>query len=248
MRIAEAAAAGDLARVTLGGEILYMARQPMVRFGKATVGLPAGGFLQASAGGRGGDGRHRARGHGRGERGSPTSICGSGAFAFRLAEQANVLAADAGRDGDRGAEVGAGLGARPAPILAEARDLERRPILVRELKRIEAVLFDPPRAGALEQAQQIAESGCQRRRRRLLQPRRPSPATPSCLIEGGFRLETVTPIPTNSSGLPISNWSASFTDDRQNEARYERTDPRGPAPRLSPGRRRAPGGPSAKAA
>jgi len=47
MRAAEAASAGDLARVTLAGEMVYQARQPMVRLGPATVALPAGSFLQA---------------------------------------------------------------------------------------------------------------------------------------------------------------------------------------------------------
>ncbi|HEX3699810.1 MAG TPA: RNA methyltransferase, partial [Phenylobacterium sp.] len=45
VRVAEAAAAADLARVTLDGEMAYLARQPMVRLGPATVALPPGGFL-----------------------------------------------------------------------------------------------------------------------------------------------------------------------------------------------------------
>ena len=40
---------GDKATVflTLDGEVAYMARQPVVRLGPATVALPAGAFLQA---------------------------------------------------------------------------------------------------------------------------------------------------------------------------------------------------------
>src|SRR6185437_4783819 len=48
-RVAEAAGAADLARVSLGGEILYQARMPMVRIGRASVALPPGAFLQAVA-------------------------------------------------------------------------------------------------------------------------------------------------------------------------------------------------------
>ena len=39
-----------------------------------------------------------------------------------------------------------------------ARDLLRRPMLAQDLKKIDAVLFDPPRAGAELQAGQIAQS------------------------------------------------------------------------------------------
>ena len=48
MQLAERAAAADFARVTLDGEVAYMARQPTVRLGPATVALPPGAFLQAT--------------------------------------------------------------------------------------------------------------------------------------------------------------------------------------------------------
>ncbi len=47
--VAERAAALDFARVTLAGEVLYLARQPIVRLGRAMVALPPGAFLQAVA-------------------------------------------------------------------------------------------------------------------------------------------------------------------------------------------------------
>src|SRR5690606_10020895 len=47
MRLAEIAGEADFARVTLDGEMAYLARQPTVRMGEASVALPAGGFLQA---------------------------------------------------------------------------------------------------------------------------------------------------------------------------------------------------------
>ncbi|MGH6971450.1 MAG: class I SAM-dependent RNA methyltransferase, partial [Caulobacteraceae bacterium] len=48
-RVAEAAAAADFARVTLGGETLFQARPPTIRIGRASVALPPGAFLQAAA-------------------------------------------------------------------------------------------------------------------------------------------------------------------------------------------------------
>jgi 23S rRNA (uracil1939-C5)-methyltransferase len=43
-------------------------------------------------------------------------------------------------------------------VVAETRDLVRRPVLAAELKAIDTVVFDPPRAGALEQTAEIAAS------------------------------------------------------------------------------------------
>ncbi|RZJ94183.1 MAG: class I SAM-dependent RNA methyltransferase, partial [Brevundimonas sp.] len=45
MKAIEASAAADLARLSLAGETLVMARQPHVQFGPATVPVPPGGFL-----------------------------------------------------------------------------------------------------------------------------------------------------------------------------------------------------------
>ena len=48
------------------------------------------------------------------------------------------------------------------PIAAEARDLARRPVLAAELKRIDAAVIDPPRAGAIEQHRELAKSAVAR--------------------------------------------------------------------------------------
>jgi hypothetical protein len=47
MQAIRAANEADLARLSLAGETLVMARQPRVMFGPANVPLPPGGFLQA---------------------------------------------------------------------------------------------------------------------------------------------------------------------------------------------------------
>jgi hypothetical protein len=54
-------------------------------------------------------------------------------------------------------------------ITTEARDLFRRPLLADELARFDAVVIDPPRAGAEAQVAQIARRGAGDRLR-LLQP------------------------------------------------------------------------------
>ncbi len=156
-RLAQAASAGDLARVTLSGEVLYGARAAVVRFGRGRVALPPGGFLQAVA-----DAEtamaHFATEAIAGAARAADLFCGAGAFAYRLAEIATVYAADASELSVRA--LTAGLASAPGlkTVRAEARDLARRPMLASELDRVEAVLFDPPRAGAPEQAGEIARS------------------------------------------------------------------------------------------
>ncbi len=157
MRAAEAASQADLARVTMGGEMVYLARQPMVRLGPAAAALPPGGFLQAvpAAEAAMADFALEAmKGAGR----IADLFCGLGTFTFRLAALAPVLAADADALAIRA--LGAATGSAPGlkSITAEARDLFRRPVLAQELKGVDAVLFDPPRAGAAMQAEQIALS------------------------------------------------------------------------------------------
>ena len=44
------------------------------------------------------------------------------------------------------------------PLKAEVRDLMREPLVANELKEFDAVVFDPPRAGAEAQARQLAKS------------------------------------------------------------------------------------------
>jgi 23S rRNA (uracil1939-C5)-methyltransferase len=156
-RAARAAAGADLARVTLAGELIYQARAPMVRLGPVLAALPPGGFLQASSAAEAAmaafalqavAGAHRVA----------DLFCGLGTFTFRLAQQAAVLAADADAGAIQALRSAAGTGAGLKPITAEARDLFRRPVLAQELKGMDAVLFDPPRAGAALQAGQIAAS------------------------------------------------------------------------------------------
>jgi 23S rRNA (uracil1939-C5)-methyltransferase len=192
VRIAEAATAADFARVTLGGETVYQARAPVVRFGQARVALPPGGFLQAvpeAEAAMAGFAMEAVAGAGL----VADLFCGGGAFSFRLAEQARVLALDSADEAI--AALRGGLGSAPSlkPITAEARDLFRRPLLAAEMKKIEAVVFDPPRAGAAGQAGEIARSKLARAVGVSC-----NPATfardAGILRDAGFTLERVLPV------------------------------------------------------
>jgi 23S rRNA (uracil1939-C5)-methyltransferase len=119
--------------------------------------------------------------------------CGVGTFTFRLAQVGTVLAADSAAPAIAALKAAAGATPGLKTITAEARDLARRPVLSRELAKIDAVVFDPPRAGALEQAGEIARSKVSR-----VVGVSCNPATfardAKVLCDAGFTLERVLPV------------------------------------------------------
>ncbi|HYE46465.1 MAG TPA: class I SAM-dependent RNA methyltransferase [Caulobacter sp.] len=192
VRAAEAAQAGDFARVTLAGEAIYAARQAVVTLGPANVALPPGAFLQAvpqAEAAMADFAVEAVAGAGR----IADLFCGVGTFTFRLAQVGSVLAVDAAAPAIAALKAAAGATPGLKAITAEARDLSRRPVLARELAKIDAVVFDPPRAGALEQAGEIARSGVTR-----VVGVSCNPATfardARILVEAGFRLERILPV------------------------------------------------------
>ena len=191
-RLVRAADAHRLARLTRHGELVGQRAVPVVRVGKAVVPLPPGAFLQATAEGEASLARlvcaHVAE-----ARNIADLFCGIGPFALRLAERARVTAADS----DAGAVAALGAAAKTTPglkpVATERRDLYRRPFAEPELEPFDAVVFDPPRQGALAQAQKLARCDV------------PFVIAVSCnaatfardvrvLVDGGYRLEAVTPI------------------------------------------------------
>ena len=78
-----------------------------------------------------------------------------------MAVRAHVTAVEGDGEAVRalqaGADRAAGVG-KCNPVEAVKRDLFRRPLLASELKPFDAIVFDPPRAGAREQVTEIAKS------------------------------------------------------------------------------------------
>jgi 23S rRNA (uracil1939-C5)-methyltransferase len=115
-------------------------------------------------------------------------FAGVGTFAVPLAQSGRqVLAVDADATALAAAR-------RAAPQLAtEVRDLAGRPLLAGELCRFDAVIFDPPRAGAAAQAREIAAAGVP-----VVVAVSCNPATfardAARLQEGGYALDWVQPI------------------------------------------------------
>ena len=118
---------------------------------------------------------------------------GSGTFALRIAHIARVHAVE----GDEKALKALDHAARHAQglkqVTVEKRDLFRRPLMASELKVFDAVVFDPPRAGAEDQCRELARSGVKR-----IAAVSCNPVTLardlSILVAGGYRLTGVTPI------------------------------------------------------
>lgn len=187
MELARLAAAHRIARLTWNGEGVALIAAPVQRFGAALVAPPPGGFLQATAEGEAalvaavleavGDARQVA-----------DLFAGSGTFSLPLAARAQVLAVE----GDAPMTEALAKGWRQATglkrVTCETRDLFRRPLLPVELNRFDAVVIDPPRAGAEAQVAELAASSV------------PVVASVSCnpvtfardarvLTAGGYRLE-----------------------------------------------------------
>jgi 23S rRNA (uracil1939-C5)-methyltransferase len=145
------------ARISWNGELLSQNGAPMLRFGSATVPLPPGGFLQATAEGEATLRDAVLRAVGTAAR-IVDLFAGLGTFALPLAERADVHAVE----GEAAMVAALEAGWRAAPglhrLTAERRDLFRRPLLADELKPYDAAVIDPPRAGAEAQIRELARS------------------------------------------------------------------------------------------
>jgi 23S rRNA (uracil1939-C5)-methyltransferase len=146
-----------LARLSVNGEVMATAVPPRMKMGRAEAALPPGGFLQATSAGEETLARLVLEGLGK-SRFVADLFCGIGPFALRIAERAKVEAYDSDRAAI--AALNAAAKATPGlkPVTAAVRDLFREPLVPNEMKGFDAVVFDPPRAGAEAQAKQLARS------------------------------------------------------------------------------------------
>ena len=193
-QLATFAEAQDLARISAGGERLPVIerRRPLVQLSGIAVPLPPGGFLQASrAGEQALVGQVLAATAG--ARRVADLYAGLGTFSFALARNARVHAVE----GDAAAVASMTAGRNGASglkqIQIEHRDLGRRPLAGRELKPYDAVVFDPPRTGAREQAEALAASAVETVVAVSCEPASFA-RDARILVDGGYRLEGVLPV------------------------------------------------------
>lgn len=118
---------------------------------------------------------------------------GCGSFTFALAKQGIVHAVETNVAAMKSLELAAGRANRGGRITTEIRDLDRQPVMGKELEKFDAVLFDPPRAGAREQVEHLAVSNVP-----LVIGISCNPATfgrdAAILIDGGYKLEKLVPV------------------------------------------------------
>jgi 23S rRNA (uracil1939-C5)-methyltransferase len=190
--LAREATALGLARLTLAGDTLYQATVPAVRFGTANVVLPARSFLQAAPVAEAAMVRLVTQAV-VGAKRVVDLFSGMGTFTFPLAQNASVLAVDGDKQAIAALQNAAKRTPGLKPIEVKVRDLFREPLSARELQGFDAAVFDPPRAGAATQAQSLVDSPIN-----VVVAVSCNPATLArdarILIDGGFKLERVTPI------------------------------------------------------
>jgi 23S rRNA (uracil1939-C5)-methyltransferase len=161
-----------------------------ITFASVPVAYPPFGFLQATV-----DGEAALVAAAKAIIGDTPMVadlfCGIGTFALNMVGNAKVYAAEADRTAIASLKFAASRSG--SSLFTEHRDLFRRPLNAQELSRFGAVILDPPRAGAREQAGQLAASTV------------PKIAYVSCnpgsfardakqLIEGGYRLQRIWPV------------------------------------------------------
>jgi 23S rRNA (uracil1939-C5)-methyltransferase len=190
--LARVAVHQNLARLTRHGELIALARTPTVRMGEAIMALPPAAFLQATGEGEAALSRLVLAAC-NGARNVADLFCGVGPFALRLAARARLLAIDSDKQAIAALARAAATTSGLKPVETEARDLLRNPLTAAELKRFDAVVFDPPRQGAHAQARELAKSGV-RAIVAVSCDRGTFARDMRILVDGGYRLAEVTPI------------------------------------------------------
>jgi 23S rRNA (uracil1939-C5)-methyltransferase len=182
----------NIARLSVNGEVHVARAVPMVTIGKAAVALPSTSFLQATSAGEDMLAELVLNGV-QGAKNVADLFCGVGPFALRMAAKAKVYAADSDKPAIAAMQAALRNTQGLKPVDAQYRDLFREPLTPLELKNFDAVVLDPPRAGAEAQARQLAKS--QVKRVVLVSCDIANFARDAAvLIKGGYSLKTVTPV------------------------------------------------------
>jgi 23S rRNA (uracil1939-C5)-methyltransferase len=180
-----------IARLTMGRDLVFEQAVPAVTLGGVTVALPLNPFLQSTREGEAAlqEGVLKIVGK---AKTVADLFSGVGTFALPLARKAKVHAVEqdkAALEALTAAVRAPGL----KPVSVEVRDLFKLPLTPAEMAPYDAVVLDPPRAGAEAQVRALAKS------------RVPAIAYVSCdaasfardaaiLVKGGYRPGPVTPI------------------------------------------------------
>jgi 23S rRNA (uracil1939-C5)-methyltransferase len=156
-----------IARLTMGRDTVFETAAPTTSIGGISVALPPNPFLQATAEGEAALQARVLKIVGKAKT-IADLFSGVGTFALPLARKARVHAVEqdkpaltalavAAKHYSSAAPDGRG-GAGLKPVTTEVRDLFKLPLTLPELAPYDAVVLDPPRAGAQAQARILARS------------------------------------------------------------------------------------------
>ena len=181
-----------IARVSLDGEILVEPVKPVIDFGGVQVAPPPGSFTQATKPAEEAMAQLVLDHVGKAKR-IADLFAGAGTFSLRLARVGRVHAVESDDKALKALDHAARNTQGLKPVSIERRDLFRRPLMASELKVYDAVVFDPPRAGAEFQSQEMVRSGVKK-----IVAVSCNPLTLArdlaILVAGGYRITAVTPI------------------------------------------------------
>ena len=188
----QALAHPDIARIIFNSDVVLERAKPEIAFGAAHVTVPPHAFLQATAEGERAL-QDKVLALMAGAKTIADLFAGLGTFTLPLAAKAKVHAVE--QDGEALQALAAAARSTKGlkPVTTEKRDLFKLPLTPLELKSYDAVVLDPPRAGAEAQVRALAASAV------------PRVAYVSCdaasfardaalLVQAGFTPGPVTPI------------------------------------------------------
>ena len=146
-----------LARLTWADELIGMRIPPAQAIGAARVVPPAGAFLQATQHGQ--DTLTALVQEVVGDAKSVVDVfSGCGTFALPMAARAEVLAVESAPEMVAAMDAGWRHAQGLKLVRGLVRDLFQRPLLPDELKKFDAAVIDPPRAGAIAQIAEVAKA------------------------------------------------------------------------------------------
>lgn len=184
--------ATGILRLALGGDPLIVREEPTLKIGGVDVVSPPGAFVQAVSEAEAAMRDLAVAAIGKAKRVADL-FSGIGTFTLGLARRARVLAVDSDRHLIGALQAAHKKAQGLKPIGCKIRDLMADPLSPKELEDFDAVLFDPPRAGAKRQAEALARSKV-----KTVIAVSCNPATLArdlrLLVDGDYRIEAVTPI------------------------------------------------------
>lgn len=180
-------------RLTVNKETLIKTAEPHIEIASTIVSPPPSAFVQALKQAED-DMSDLVAEFLKGSKQVADLYCGIGTFALKLAENSAVYAVEESGDALNSLDQAwRDTGGKLKQVKTEKRNLERRPVTFGELKKMDGLVFDPPRAGAELQVKQIAKS-----RVKKVAAVSCNPATLATdlaiLIKGGFVVKRIIPI------------------------------------------------------